>query len=243
MSEVGSAPEAFLAASRDLGIAINAGDLDRLEAYLRLLYDANQRMNLTGIRDPENGWLHLVLDSLTLMPWIAATAESQESVALIDVGSGGGCPGLPLACVFPEVSVTLLDSTRKKTAFLEDAAGALELSNVRVVTERAEVAGRDALHRAQYDLVLSRAVGRLPVLLEYTVPLAREGGLILAIKGAKADEEVAEAKMALHALHAVVLEVTPTPTGRIISIKKQRKTPAKFPRGLGEPSKNPLGSA
>jgi 16S rRNA (guanine527-N7)-methyltransferase len=241
MMVVPSPPTEFHAACEAANIALEPDDLQRLEHYLRLLYEANERMNLTGIRDPLEGWTRHIFDSLTLLPWLAAMAEDSESISVIDVGTGGGCPGIPLACVSANVSMTLLDSTRKKTAFLEETAAAIGLSNVRVVTDRAEQAGRDSLHRGQYDVVVSRAVGRLPILLEYTVPLAKEDGLVLSIKGAQAESEVEASKFALHALHAEVVDVVHTPTGRVIVIQKKRKTPGKYPRGVGEPAKSPLG--
>lgn len=224
------------------GIGLEPHDLERLRQYLVLLYEANERMNLTGIRNPADGWLRHIFDSLTLLPWLAAMEEERGACSVIDIGTGGGCPGLPLALVRPAISMTLLDSTRKKTVFLEETVAAMGMTNVRVVTDRAEAAGNDERHRGMYDIVVCRAVGRLPVLLEYAVPLAKEHGLVLAIKGAQANAEVEESKLALHALHSEVVEVVQTPTGRIIVIEKKRKTPNKYPRGVGEPAKSPLGS-
>ena len=239
-----TAPDAFLADAEALGVVFDSGDLDRLVRFLDLLYEANARMNLTGVRDPEEAWSKHILDSLTLVPWVhtvgdTVRAEGREP-RVIDVGSGGGLPGLVLACVNPELEITLVESTGKKARFLEETAAALDLKAVRVLAERAEVVGRDPEHRETYDLVTSRAVGPLNVLTEYLAPLVRVDGTILATKGARADEEILEAKQALYHLHLEVVEVRPTPTGRIVVLAKKRELPRAYPRAVGEPKRKPL---
>lgn len=237
-------PPVFRTAATDLGLAFEAGDIERLQAFLGHLYAANQRMNLTAIRDPEEAWMRHVLDSLTLLPWVAAIEEAAtdagREASLIDVGSGGGLPGLVLACVRPGLAIVLVESTGKKARFLAETAAALGLDGVSVLDRRAEDVGRDPIHREQHDLVTSRAVGPLNVLAEYLVPLARPEGTILAIKGARAEEEILAARQALHRLHARVLEVVPTPTGRVVSIGKTRPVPKAYPRPVGEPKRRPL---
>lgn len=241
--KVSSPTPDFLLAVENAGLSFDHGDLERLQAYLELLYEANSRMNLTGVRDPREAWKRHIFDSLTLLPWIAGVAEQQDQVRVLDVGSGGGLPGIPLACVLgTNVQLSMLESTGKKADFLRSAAEKLGLAGVEVIQDRAENAGQSDAHRGQYDVVVSRAVGRLQVLLEFTVPFGKENGLILAIKGAKAEEEIAEAKQALYMLHAEVIQTTQTETGRIIVIEKRRKTPARYPRMPGEPAKRPLGT-
>jgi 16S rRNA (guanine527-N7)-methyltransferase len=233
-------PPSFLSLADECGIAFDEGDLDRLGSFLALLLDANTRFNLTAIRDPEEAWTKHILDSLTLLPLIAAA----EAKGVIDVGSGAGLPGLPLAITMPDLAFTLLESTGKKARFIEETAAALGLDNVTVINDRAETVGRDReRHREQYDVVLGRAVGRLPVLLELTVPLATIGGLVLAIKGAAAEEEIRESKEALYRLHAHVIDRHRTPTGTIIVIRKMRRTPKLYPRKPGEPKRAPIGVA
>ncbi len=233
-----SPPEAFLDQARELGVAFDSGDLDRIALYLAMLLDANTRFNLTAVTDPEQAWMRHIFDSLTLMPYIS----SAEARRVIDVGSGGGLPGIPLAILMPEVHFTLLEATGKKARFLQDVARELALNNVTVINDRAETVGQDHKHhREQYDLVLARAVGRLPVLLELTVPLAKVGGHILAMKGEQAAQEIAESKQALHLLHCHVVETATTPTGVIVIIEKARKTPRAYPRSPGEPKRAPLG--
>ena len=244
MDHMNAVPETFLSEAETLGLAFDPGDLERLERFLALLYEANARMNLTAIRDPADAWNRHILDSLTLLPWVhtareVAAADGREA-SLIDVGSGGGLPGLVLACVSPDLPITLVEATGKKARFLQETAKALGLDRVAVLAERAEVIGRDPAHREAHDLVTARAVGPLNVLAEYLVPLARVDGTILATKGAKAEEEIAQAKQALYHLHAEVLEVHPTSTGRIVAIAKKRAVPRAYPRAVGEPKRKPL---
>ncbi len=231
-----------------LGVSFAPGEVERLGRYLALLLDANTRMNLTAIRDADEAWDRHVLDALTIVPVLADLPEAPE---IIDVGSGGGIPGLVLACVMPNARFTLLDATGKKCDFLRQAAATLGLDTVTVVQDRAERAGQDrgertgagrqGGHRARYDAVVSRAVGRAATLLELTVPLAKVGGLIVLTKGQKADEELAEARQTLHMLHAAHAGTVDTPTGRLVVIEKLRDTPKAYPRGDGEPKKAPLG--
>lgn len=230
-------PDSFLSDVAAMGLAFDPGDVEQLGRYLALLLRANESFNLTAIRDAEEAWQRHILDSLSLIPLLV----SSEARRVIDVGSGGGLPGVPLAITLPDMHVTLLEATGKKARFLKETTRALALSNVSVSNDRAETIGRDReQHREQYDVVIARAVGRLSVLLELTVPLAREGSLVLAIKGAKADEEIEEAKRALHLMHAKVIDQVSTTTGRIVVIEKLRRTPKLYPRRPGEPKRAPL---
>jgi 16S rRNA (guanine527-N7)-methyltransferase len=230
-------PDQFARECEALGIAFEPGDLEKLGEYLTLLLDANTRFNLTAITDPAEAWMRHIFDSLTLMPLLV----NAEVRSVIDVGSGGGLPGMPLAIVMPGVRFTLLEATGKKAAFLRESALRLGLANVDVLSERAETAGQDDRNcRERFDAVVARAVGKLSVLVELTAPLARVGGHILAIKGEKAAEEITEAKQALHHLHCAVVSTVRTPTGTIIIMEKQRKSPRIYPRRPGEPKRAPL---
>lgn len=233
-----SPPPAFKESIQRLGLEFEPGDVERLGRFLDVLLETNKEFNLTGITDPEMAWMRHIVDSLALVPMLV----SARAQTVIDVGSGGGLPGIPLAIVLPDVQFTLVESTGKKAKFLGRAATTLQLDNVDVVNDRAETIGQDHHHhRERYDVALARAVGRLPVLLELTVPLVKTGGLVLAIKGERAEEEIAEAKPALHMLHAGVANVVRGETGTIIVIEKHRKTPRLYPRTPGEPKRVPLG--
>ena len=221
-----------------LQLEFEDGDIDKLAAYLDLLFEVNTKFNVTAVTDPEIAWTRHILDSLSLLPVLAS--ESVEHV--VDIGSGGGLPGIPLAITMPEVTFTLVEVTKKKAVFLSEVVEALGLENVTVIAERAEqLATKDGGFRDIADAVIARAVGPLPVLLELTVPFARVGGRVVAIKGEKAPDEIKEAKKALHILHAEVESSVRTTTGTIVSIRKLSNTPAQYPRLPGEPKRSPLG--
>jgi 16S rRNA (guanine527-N7)-methyltransferase len=232
-------PKMFLEHVRALEIAFEEGDVERLGRYLALLLEANRHFNLTAVKDPDEAWIRHICDSLTLLPIIG----SAEARTVIDIGSGGGLPGLVLAIVLPQIRFTLLEATGKKARFLQQTADALGLPNVIVINDRAETIGRDREHhREYYDIATARAVGRLPVLVELAVPLVKVGGHVLAIKGAQAPQEIAEAKEALYLLHSRVLDTHRTETGTIVIIGKHRRTPRLYPRRAGEPARAPLGA-
>jgi 16S rRNA (guanine527-N7)-methyltransferase len=229
----------FLAAAAELGIDFDPGDVERLGRFLAILLDANSRFNLTAITDPAEAWRRHILDALTLVPLLA---ELPENARVIDVGTGGGVPGLPLAIVMPALRFTLLEATGKKCVHLRQSAEALELKNVEVVNDRAERAGQDAKnHRERYDAAVIRAVGAMAIIAEYALPLVRKGGLVLAVKGAKADEEVEAARLAIGLLGGRVADIQTTPTGRIVVLEKASLTPRGYPRRDGEPAREPLG--
>lgn len=245
-------PAGFEEEARALGIEFERGDLDRLGLYLALLLEINKSTNLTAIEDAALAWRRHILDSLTL---VGALSELPKGSRVIDVGSGGGLPGVPLAICMPDLSFALLEATGKKVEFLSLVVRRLGLSNAVVVPERAERAGHDrgekvsrgpvttrqGGHREAYDAVVARAVGRLPTLLELTAPFAKVGGKILLIKGEQAGAEVDEAREAMHLLKVVHVGTLDTPTGRIVVLEKPSATPRTYPRADGEPKRSPLG--
>ena len=230
-------PDRFLHLADEIGVAFDATDLDRFGHYLDLLLDATTRFNLTAIRDRGEAWVRHILDSLTLMPMLAALGAGD---AVADVGSGGGAPGLVLAIALPDLRLTLIESTGKKARFLAETAEALALTNVTVVNQRAEDAGRDPSLRHAHAAAMARALGPLPIALELVMPLVRPGGVGLFIKGAKAEEEVDASARATRLLRAAVLETIPTPTGRIVIVEQEATTPGEYPRRPGEPKRSPL---
>lgn len=243
----------FLKMAADYGVAFDPGDVERLGLFLALMLETNKTHNLTAITDPAEAWIKHIFDALTLMPFLAGLEEEQAEggaaagaearpIKVVDVGSGGGVPGIPLAIVLPRIRFTLLEATGKKAEFLRAAAEQLGLANVEVVQERAERAGQDhRVHREKYDAATARALGHLAVVSELTAPLVRSGGLVLAVKGAKADQELAESAKALGLLRAEHVQTTQTPTGRIVVLRKIAPTPRTYPRRDGEPKRAPLG--
>lgn len=151
-------------------------------------------MNLTRISDRAAAEIGHVGDALTILPFLPKGAHR-----LVDVGSGGGVPGIPLAIARPDVRVTLLESTQKKAAFLSQTIVTLGLSNVQVVADRAELAARGKL-RGSFDVAVARAVGAMGQLVEWCLPLIKPGGKLLAMKGAKIAEELPAAKKTISRL-------------------------------------------
>ena len=238
MHAVKCIPPDFYTKSATLGIAFDDGDMSRLGLYLDVLLETNRLFNLTAVKDPTQGWTRHILDSLSLLPVLS----KEEAKHVIDVGSGGGLPGIPLAITMPETTFVLVEATTKKADFLRDAVDALELDNVTVVNARAEdLSTKSGGFRDAADAVIARAVGPLQVLLELTVPFAKVGGVVIAIKGEKASKEVENAQLALHVLQAEVESLEQTTTGRVLVIRKKNNTPQKYPRQPGEPKRNPIG--
>jgi 16S rRNA (guanine527-N7)-methyltransferase len=217
---------------------------DALEHYGALLLDANQRVNLTRVVEPEAvARLHL-LDALAALPLLDALAPTRA----IDLGSGGGVPALPLAIARPGIAWTLVDSVGKKAAILRDFVDLLGLDNVIVLTERAETLGRDERHRERYELATARACAALPVLAELALPLLRPGGQLLAWKGPLGDDdpEVRAGNAVSPLLGGGAMRLSdaghPELGGhRFVLAEKLAPTPGRFPRRPGEPARRPLG--
>lgn len=228
---------------RRLEVELDEAALPRLAGYLDVLLEANQRFNLTAVRERDAAWRRHVIDSLTLAPGLA---DLPADAAVIDVGSGGGLPGVPLAIARPDLRVTLLEATGKKARFLQECVDKLPLPNATVIQSRAETLGQDKAHRERYDLAVCRAIGPVGELLEYALPLLKVGGLLLAMKGPKAEAELAAAADALAVLGAGELAVFAAyPEGFgldtvIVSVRKERATPRKYPRPPGVPRQSPL---
>lgn len=236
-SSVTLPPKAFHEGLEKLGVELDPARIDTLGRFLDLLLETNKQMNLTAIRDPELAWTRHILDSLSLLPRLAPLGDAK----IVDVGSGGGLPAIPLAIALPGASFTLVESTGKKAAFLERAATELGLSNVHVIRERAELAGAPGSeHREAFDVVTARAVAPMRVLLELTLPLCRAGGRLFAIKGERAEDELRDASRALTELHGEVLSTERSDTGTLVIVQKRKNTSKRYPRRSGEPKKNPL---
>jgi len=222
---------------------INDHAAAQLSAYLDLLLEANKKFNLTAVRDRDQAWQKLIVDSLTLLPGLE---DLPDGAKLIDVGSGGGVPGIPVAVALPNLRVTLLEVTGKKARFLEDCVSKLELASVRVVQERAETLGQYPAHRQAYDVAVCRAVGPMSRILEYMLPLVRVGGRVLAMKGPKLEQELDQAGDALAILGGGEVQVFDAyPDGFdqetvIVQVIKDRPTPGEYPRPPGVPKLSPL---
>lgn len=217
----------------------------RLLVYHELLLDWNTRMDLTAVTDDAEMVDRHHLDSLMALTFPGLVPEEGT---LIDVGTGAGLPGLPLALARPRLRVTLLDAQQKRLQFLQAVIDALHLTNVTLVHARAEDGGRNPAYRERFDMAVARAVAPLPVLAEYLLPYVRTGGLALAWKGPGVAEELTLGRRAAHLLGGKLEEVIPvTIPGRdwahtLVPIRKVQSTPAAYPRKAGTPGKKPLGA-
>ena len=234
--------EILSARAAEAGIPLTAEQIGQFSVYNEMLLDWNTRMNLTALTAPEDVAVKHIIDSLTA--YDAALFDGART--LIDVGTGAGLPGIPLAVYAPHLTVTLLDSLNKRVRFLTEVTAAMGLQNVRCIHARAEEAARTAEHRAAYDIVVSRAVARLPVLLEYTLPFVRVGGTLLALKGRAYAEEQREARRAAEVLGGGRITARPVhlpgldDVRAILTVTKERQTPAAYPRGGGAPTRRPI---
>lgn len=225
----------------DVGLTPNEQQLKQMDQLRQLVLYWNQRLNLTRITDSAEMAVKHFADSL--MPVALALVPAESRVA--DVGSGAGFPGIPLKVWDKSLSVTLIESTSKKAEFLRTAAEELSIP-IDVVSERAESVGSNPQYRQSYDLVIARAVGPLAVLCEYCLPLVRNGGLFIAMKGYDVESEIAASKRAvqllggqLSGLHQYDL---PFNMGRrsLVEVRKISPTPRTYPRRIGIPKKRPL---
>ena len=223
------------------GIILSEKQLEQFDQYFQLLIEWNEKINLTAITDPKEVAIKHMIDSLSCYdPKIIKSGFS-----IIDVGTGAGFPGIPLAIYNRSLKVTLFDSLKKRLTFLESVMDELQLTNCTTLHGRAEDLSHQD-YRESFDIATSRAVARLPILLEWTVPYVKEGGYVIALKGAIYEEEVGESNKALSTLKAKIEEVRtvtlPTLDDKraILYIKKTGKTPKQYPRKPKEIKDKPL---
>lgn len=197
------------------GLRVEPDQLARIGDFLARLLAMNELVNLTAITDPAEAWTRHAMDALSLLPGLAHLAAGAR---VVDVGSGGGLPGVVLAIARPDLAFTLVEATEKKAAFLTGVAQALGLDNVTVRADRAETLLKGGL-AGQFDVVTARAVARLETLLPWTAPFARSGGRLLLVKGERAEEELAAARKVMTRLRCAHSRTILTPTGRIVVLK------------------------
>jgi 16S rRNA (guanine527-N7)-methyltransferase len=239
-----SSIDALRAQAERWGTPLGERELDRLVHFAEFLAGYDEA-NVIGTREFDSVLLDHIADSLSCT--LSVAFEGTEK--LVDVGSGGGLPGLPLAIVRPNLGVTLVEATGKKARFLRQAVEELRLSNVAVSNVRVEELGRQAAQRGKYDVATARALARLSVVAEYCLPLLRVGGCLVAMKGRLDDTELAQGRSAADRLGAEVEKIIRVPLlpqlgdkeRRLVVVRKVRETPGKYPRGVGVPAKRPLG--
>ena len=214
--------------------------LERFDIYGKLLVEWNEKINLTAITDPEGVTIKHFLDSLTIFSYV----DIPKGAKVIDVGTGAGFPGLGMLIARPDLDITLMDSTKKRLMVIENILENIGLS-ANVVHSRAEDAGQNKAFREQYDFSTARAVTNLRDLAEYCLPFIKVDGSFIPMKSAKAQEEIAEGKKAIHVLGGQIIkqdtfELLDCGERTIINIKKISSTPAKYPRPSAKIAKNPI---
>lgn len=223
-----------------LGVELNDTALEKFDTLAQLLIEQNKTMNLTAITDPDEVVIKHFADSVSLF----SAVIPEENAKILDLGTGAGFPGIPLLIARPDIRLTMVDSTAKKLRYVADTVEKLGLE-AEVLHARAEEAGKNPEYREQYDIVCSRAVAALNVLSEYCLPFVKVGGVFVAMKGAKAEEEIADAKKAIGILGGKIIDkktFTLSDGGErtLIIIKKISQTSAKYPRVSAQISKKPL---
>ncbi len=227
----------------DIGIALDAAQLERFERYFHEVAEWNSRVNLTSVTQWESVQTTHFLDSLTVS--LAVPFAGMLSGRLLDVGSGAGFPGVPLKIAFPHVEVTLVEATGKKTAFLRHLGGVLDV-DLDVRTGRAESLAHCPDLRERFDVVTSRAVGSLSVLAELCLPFCRIDGVVVAQKRGGVDDELRRAGRAIDAMGGRPKGIQEAPSGLLgagrllVLMEKLQPTPARYPRRPGVPAKRPL---
>jgi 16S rRNA (guanine527-N7)-methyltransferase len=232
---------------RALGLRLTPEQQAAFQLYYEELVAWNQKFNLTAITDYEQVQIRHFLDSLScLLAEETRRVLSRSGALAIDVGSGAGFPGIPLKLACPLARLTLLEATGKKVTFLEHIVERLGLQAVTAIHGRAEELAHDPRHRAQYDLVLARAVAELPVVVEYTLPFCKIGGWVVAQKGEAGAAEAWTAGKAITLLGGELQRVVPVQLPGLsedrclVIVKKVSPTPDAYPRRPGIPSKRPL---
>jgi 16S rRNA (guanine527-N7)-methyltransferase len=236
--------ELLEAQAAEWGVSLDDRQLDQLLRYGRLLA-TYEKANVIGARDLDRILLDHVLDSLSCF----LHEPLWEAGRLADVGSGGGLPGIPIGIIRPDLPTTLIESIGKKAVFLRHATEQLALGNVDVVNARVEDIGQMQGQRGAYGIVTTRAVARLSVIAEYSVPMLEVGGHAMAMKAGLPGEEYEEGRRATDALGARVAGVEPVAMlpevgekeRNLVILEKVRETPRRYPRKAGMVTRRPLG--
>ncbi len=216
--------------------------LNKFAVFKAELMYWNERINLTTITDDREIAIKHFLDSLSPLQ----EKDCLKKGRVIDIGTGAGFPGIPLKIMMPALEITLLDSLKKRLTFLDGVIEKLELENIQTLHGRAEDYGKDPDHRETYDYAISRAVARMPVLLEYALPFVKVGGFFICQKGPGVTEELETSKKALEVLGGEISSIREVQLPfverghHVVMVKKIKKTPKNYPRQAGKPGKTPL---
>ncbi len=234
--------EELAKAAAEYGINLSSTQMEQYNRYFELLVEWNEKINLTAITEPKEVAIKHMIDSIT------AYDENlfKDGTTVIDVGTGAGFPGLPLKIFCPEIKLTLMDSLNKRIKFLQTVVEELGLKEVECVHARAEEGARNKKYRESFDIAVSRAVARLPILCEYCLPFVKKGGHFIALKGMQYHDEAEEAAKAIKVMGGSRTEIRPVKLPElddkraVITITKTMPTPKAYPRKAGTPTKNPI---
>ena len=232
----------FLKDLEELNISLSEKQLIQFMSYYELLIEWNQIMNLTAITDFDEVMKKHFIDSLSLVK----AYDVSKTVSLIDIGTGAGFPGIPLKIAFPDLDVTLLDSLNKRVNFLNNVIDQLGLEKIQAIHGRAEDFAKKGKLREQYDICVSRAVANLSTLSEYCLPYVKIGGYFISYKSEKIEEEKKEAEHAISVLggkieNQIAFMIPNSDIYRnLFIVRKEKETPAKYPRKAGTAAKEPL---
>ena len=232
--------EIFKKLAKEINLDIDKSKIVKFYEYMNLLLEWNEKINLTAITEQNDIILKHFIDCLTIKKYL------KDNDKIVDIGTGAGLPGIPLAIMSGANKFTLVDSLNKRVNFLNDVKEKIDLKNIEAIHSRAEEFGQNKIYREKYDVAVSRAVANLSVLLEYLLPTVKVGGKVICMKGSQVQDEINEAKYALKELGGVIkltdeFCLPETDMKRnIIVIEKIKNTPKKYPRKSGTPSKQPL---
>lgn len=227
--------------SKGFGVSLDDGMLDKFQIFYDMLVEKNKVMNLTAITDEKEIVLKHFVDSIALVKYIHL-----DNVKLMDVGTGAGFPGIPLAIACDNLHITLMDSLNKRIEFIREVADRCDLNNINAIHSRAEDLAHDNNYREQFDIVVSRAVANLSVLLEYCIPFTRVGGKFISYKSVLAEEEIekstnAQKKLKSKLIKRIDYNIPQSEFERnFLVFEKIDKLENRYPRQAGKPKKNPL---
>lgn len=226
----------------DVNIPFDENKYNKFINYKNLLKEWNEKINLTAITEDEEIIKKHFIDCIKAFH----LSEFKEAKSVIDVGTGAGFPGMPIAIMRDDIEVTLLDSLNKRVNFLNEVKNCLDLKNVKTIHSRAEDGARQKQLREGFDIATSRAVANMCVLSEFCMPYVKVGGYFIALKGPAIEDELKEAKNAIATLGGKLLEVVPVAIEgtelkhNLVVVKKIKQTPPVYPRKAGSITKKPL---